>query len=536
MYKKSILVFIFGLFATPIFAKNQNSEIDNLLKSLDSEIEKREVYQNQKQITIDSLKNLLQEATSQTQKYDYLKQLSDQYGSFVYDSAWVYTKKMFEMADSIAVDSYRVDAKLKMSFILISSGLYSEAKTILQNIDLSKCTNAQKLEYYTNLTRLYFDLRDYVKDEYFSSYYGEQGLVAQDSVVIFQTNKDLKNIALGQKEMRNENIDLSIGYFESALSNKNISVKDEALVTSCLGYLYSLKGNNDESIKMLVRAAICDIKSVTKETVALRNLADKLKNYNELERASNYIKIADEDAKFYNARQRMAEIGNVYTDIQQERMKLIEEQRNNYVRFFMVMCLLVVIGVVLLFIVIKQYRKLNETKDLILKSNQDLQRTNNKLQETNKIKEEYIGYFFRVNSEFIQKQSSLQNKINKLLNNKDFDKLKSVVSPEDLEEQRLELYKSFDKIFLKIFPTFIDEYNLLFSDEDRYRQTTSDTLLDTNLRIFALIRLGIKDNEDIAEFLNKSVNTVYTYKTKIKNKSIVDNDDFEKRIMQIKAV
>ena len=114
-----------------MFAKIQNPEIDNLLKPLDAEIAKRDYYQNQKQNTIDSLKNLLSECTTQTQKYEYLKQLSDEYGSFVYDSAWIYTRKMYQMADSIAIESYRIEAKLKMSFVLISSGLYTEAKSLL---------------------------------------------------------------------------------------------------------------------------------------------------------------------------------------------------------------------------------------------------------------------------------------------------------------------------------------------------------------------------------------------------------------------
>lgn len=530
-----MLIFIFGFLESPLFAKIQNPEIDNLLKPLDAEIAKRDYYQNQKQNTIDSLKNLLSECTTQTQKYECLKQLSDEYGSFVYDSAWIYTRKMYQMADSIAIESYRIEAKLKMSFVLISSGLYTEAKSLLTTINVNECTEEQKLEYYANMTRLNFDLRDYVKDEYFSEYYEKEGVAMQDSVVKYQKDPNQKDIVIGQKEMRSGNADLAIGYFEKALSNPEISDKDVALVTSCLGYLYSNKGNDMEAVRMLVKASLCDIKTVTKETVALRNLANKLRNYDELDRANDYIRIADEDAKFYNARQRMAEIGNVYTDIQQERMKLIEEQRNNYIRFFIVMFLLVIIAAVLLVIIVKQYRKLNETKDLILKNNQDLQRTNNKLQESNKIKEEYIGYFFRMNSDFIQKQENLQKRVTKLLNNKDFEKLKNVVSEDDLKEQRADLYKNFDKMFLKIFPTFVEEYNALFAEKDRVSLLAADAL-DTDLRIFALIRLGIKDNVDIAEFLGFSVNTIYTYKTRIKNKSIVDNDEFEKKIMKIKAV
>jgi DNA-binding NarL/FixJ family response regulator len=80
------------------------------------------------------------------------------------------------------------------------------------------------------------------------------------------------------------------------------------------------------------------------------------------------------------------------------------------------------------------------------------------------------------------------------------------------------LYFSFDKVFLKLFPDFVTFFNSLFDERDRI-VLKEGQLLNTELRIFALIRMGISDTEKIAKILNYSVNTIYAYKTRVKSKS-----------------
>jgi hypothetical protein len=341
----------------------------------------------------------------------------------------------------------------------------------------------------------------------------------------------LKLAAIAMQDMKKKNFSSAIRNYEMLLNIPNLTNHEIAIAASSLGYLYSLSGEKDKAIIMMVKAAIADIKSATKETVALRNLASMMFVYGDKfeEKAYDYIEIADEDAQYYNARHRMAEVSTVLPIIQKERIKNVEAQRNQYIRFFIAMCLLVLIALIFLFIIFKQYRKLSETKDLIMKSNTDLQKTNQKLQESNKIKDEYIGYFFRMNSDFIQKLTTVRKKVAKLIANREFDKLKNVISDQDLDLQREELFQTFDKIFLKLFPTFIDDFNSFFAEEDRIILNKSE-LMNTDLRIFALIRLCIKDNEAIAN-PKYSVNTS-NIQTRIKNKSMLDNDEFEKKIMK----
>ena len=186
-------------------------------------------------------------------------------------------------------------------------------------------------------------------------------------------------------------------------------------------------------------------------------------------------------------------------------------------------------------IIFLQLRKINKVKSILQEANNNLRKVNTHLIEANKIKEEYIGYFFNVNSEYIEKIESFQKNLHRKIVAKQYNDLDNIINNTDLKKERENLFINFDKIFLKIFPNFVFEFNKLFGPEDQIMPEKGE-LLNTDLRIFALIRLGITDNDKIAKFLNYSVNTIYTYKTKIKNKTIVDRDLFEQKIMEIKAI
>ena len=186
-------------------------------------------------------------------------------------------------------------------------------------------------------------------------------------------------------------------------------------------------------------------------------------------------------------------------------------------------------------IIYKQLRELKKVKLKLQEINADLQKMNDSLVEADKIKEKYIGYFFKVNSIYIDKIEEFQKLVHRKIVARQFDDLDDLIKNSFFKKERENLYINFDKIFLKIFPHFVSEFNTLFKEEDRII-LQEDELLNTDLRIYALMRLGISDNEQIAKFLDYSVNTIYTYKTKIKNKTIVPRQEFEERIMAIKAL
>ena len=174
--------------------------------------------------------------------------------------------------------------------------------------------------------------------------------------------------------------------------------------------------------------------------------------------------------------------------------------------------------------------KLKKAQALIAQRNQQLEVKNEQLEEVNKIKDEYIGRSFYINSEYINKVEKLYRSIDRKISMHRFEDLRSSLKESELGEERKSMFVDFDETFLKLFPHFIERYNELFDEPDQ--KPLDKKQLTTEMRIFALIRLGITDSERIANFLNYSVHTINTYKTRVKNRSHIDNDKFESRIME----
>jgi Domain of unknown function (DUF6377) len=285
----------------------------------------------------------------------------------------------------------------------------------------------------------------------------------------------------------------------------------------------------------LIRAALADIQSSTKETSAIFNLASLLFKSGELQRASVYIQKAVDDAVFYGARQRKVQLSAILPLIEAEKISRVENQKKNLITYSAGATFTLLVVIILAIIIFRQVKKLQLAKKIITDAKDQQQLINNKLTEANKIKEEYIGYFFNVNSDFFAKIERFKKLVDKKITDRKFEEIKFLVNNINLKQEKDEILKNFDKVFLKLFPDFVADFNSLFKPEDQIKLKDNE-LLTTDLRIFALIRMGIHDNEKIAQILEYSVNTVYTYKTKIKNKSIVPNEEFEHRIMEIKTM
>lgn len=245
-------------------------------------------------------------------------------------------------------------------------------------------------------------------------------------------------------------------------------------------------------------------------------LAELLCDGPEADRSYAYIHDALEDADYYNARHRKLSINPILPVIEQARMDSISRQRNQMVLIAVLCVLLVCIVVCASMIVLRQNRK--------------LLRRSEQLSEVSKIKDEYIGHSFYVNSEYIAELEELYKSINQKLVARQYDDLRDLSKMSKMQKRRERMYESFDKCFLSIFPSFVSEYAKLFPEGEV--DPTSKTLTP-EMRIFALIRMGISDSERISRFLNYSVHTIYTYKTRVKTKSVVSNEEFERRIKAV---
>jgi MFS superfamily sulfate permease-like transporter len=245
---------------------------------------------------------------------------------------------------------------------------------------------------------------------------------------------------------------------------------------------------------------------------------------------------------FYGARQRKAQVSAILPLIEGEKINIVESQKKTLVVYLagtIILLLCVIVLAVIIFMQVKKLQlakhKLTEAHVKELTVNHELADTNNRLSEANKIKEEYLGYIFSSNADFFTRIERFKKSIEQKVADRKLDEVKFLVNNINIKREKDDLLKNFDKIFLKLFPNFIDAFNTLFKNEDHFKVKDNE-LLNTDLRIFALIRMGIHDNEKIAEVLEYSVHTINTYKTKIKNKSIVPNEEFEQRIMQIRSI
>jgi tetratricopeptide (TPR) repeat protein len=542
------------VFAGPAKAADN---IDSVQRVLNQAIENKAKYEQAKLRDIQQIKNELAGSyASLNARYVNYQRLFNAYKSFVHDSAYVYCQKLNSVAHQLNDPDKINYAKVNMGFVLVSAGMFKEGLDTLNKVDPKKLTESQRYEYLFLQARSHFDLGDYDKINDYYQKYSTVGLAYCDSIINSTKPGTYENLsAVGLKALRNAQYQAALEPYTQIMHMPQ-SYQDSAINYSCLSYIYKEMKRPELSLGYLMKAAIIDNTHSTKEAVALTNLAEYYYQQGDAKTAFTYINSSIDDANFYGARHREAQISSIMPIIQAEKINGIEKQKRSLAIYASIITSLIVVVIIFAFITLRQLKKLKIADQVIVNKNQDLNvandsltkvnkvldstnrslsRINTKLDEANIIKDEYIGYFFNIHSDYIEKIDRLKRSIDKNLKEKRYEEVMLVLNRLNTNFERENLYHSFDKVFLNIFPNFIDDFNALF-DADHRVHFNADHLLNTELRIFALIRLGIDENETIAKILNYSVNTIYTYKTKVKNRSFVPNDEFEERIMLIKAV
>ena len=461
--------------------------------------------------------------------------LYEEYKVFNYDSAYTYAQKYLHLATQLRNNELVHSSKIKLSFILLSAGLFKEALDTLSIIPVATLQPRHKIEYFTLLARCYYDLADYAADKYHSPQYNNLGNQFLDSALQYPISRFDIAYYSGLKNIRSGEIEAARKYFEGLINDSLLTLHQQALATSTMSDIYIQKGQTDSAIQLLVKAAIADIKSSTKETSAIFNLSNLLFKKGDLQKASAYIEKAVEDALYYGARQRKVQMSAILPLIEGEKIARVENEKRTLITYAVTVTLLLLLLVYLTYIIAKQINKLKQTQKALTAAHAGQQVMNVKLEEANKIKEEYIGFFFTANTTLYNKIERFKKKAEQKIGDRKLEEIHYLLNSLNVKQERDELLKSFDTIFLKIFPHFIEDYNALFKKEDQAHLKDHE-VLNTDLRIFALIRLGITDNDKIANILGYSVNTINSYKTKIKNRSLIPNEFFEEKIMAIKSV
>lgn len=532
---RSIYITILIFFSTlTIFG---NTSIDSVLQSLDEVIAERHVFYGEKYQTIDLLRNRLSSADRNNDAllFDINLALFDEFGSFVYDSAFYYATQLQSLAFNSGNQDLISISKMKMSFVLLSSGMFHEALDTLNSINTLNLDANKKVEYFDLKARAYFDMAEYANDPYFAPIYKAKGLEFTRKAIQFtHPEKYQKWASMALLNLKSKRLDSALVYYKKVLSDFDVSMHQKAMVYASMADCSLEAGDTLVAISYLAESGINDIKSVVTETIALRSLANVLFHLGAVKEAHQYIVLANEDAGFYGARQRAFQISGVLPIIEGEKLDLIEKQKKQlelYVIFLALLAALIIFSLVVIF---KQLTGLKKARVAILEANNNLKQLNGNLKEANKIKEEYIAYYFNISTNYVDKMEHLKESISRNLENKRYGNIDQSLSKLVIKKERDQLFQNFDKIFLNIFPDFVDGFNALFEEENRV-YLSEQGAMNTDLRIFALIRMGIFENEKIAKILNFSINTIYSYKNRIKKRSIFPNNEFEEKIMEIKS-
>lgn len=508
---------------------------DSLLRVLDKELEIADRYVLMKNEKIEDVKQELNYAFEDSEKYRLLDSIFELYQSYHYDSAFRYISRLQDIAYEMDDQNKIVQSKIKMGFIFISSGMFKEAEDTLSTVNPMSLKDSIRSDFYAVMALLYYGMAD-LQDTYYTRVYQDKAHVYVDSILKYSPPVSYEyQYFKGLRHVRKGEYAQGLKVLQGLSKMKDPDLHQKAIINSTMSDIYINLDEEEKAIELLAKASIFDIRDATKETTAILYLANLIYPRGDIKRAYVYIKKALADANFYGARHRKIQVGNILPIIEEERISIIEKQRKTFLIYAIIVTLLSLVIIFFVFIILRQLRKLKRAENEIIQTNKALRQTNQKLQESNKIKEEYIGYYFNIISNYIDRLENLKQNLDKNLELNKFDTVRYIVRSIKLKNERQNLYQGFDRIFLSLFPDFIKKFNMLFAEEDRI-EVEDNELLNTDLRIFALIRLGINENDKIASILGFSVNTIYTYKTRIRNKSIVPNEEFEKRIMEIRVM
>lgn len=546
--KKVILIFVTIVLSGLLYAK-ENKSTDALLREIDGIIKNRQTYGAEKEARIADLKKLLVEAASDEQRYGFCGRLFDEYRAYNLDSSFVYAQRKEELAHRLNKLDYLDDSAMNMAEVMGTTGMYKEALELLGKID-KKTLPDYLYGYYYHLYRTIYGLMgDYAVTEKAKKEYYRMTDLYRDSLLQINTSDSLGHaLVMADKYIVHARYDEAIDMLMEYYSKPSLDDHAQAMITYTISEGYRLKGDKQGQKHYLALSAIADLKSAVKEYVSLRKLASLVYEAGDIDRAYNYLKCSLEDATLCNARLRTLEISQVFPIIDQAYQLKTKRQQQEMKVSLICISLLSVFLLVAIFFVYKQMKKvaaarrevvdtntlLQELNEELHDSNSQLKEMNHTLSEANYIKEEYIGRYMDQCSTYLDKMDLYRRSLNKIAAAGRVEELyKAIKSSQFLDEELKEFYANFDVTFLQLFPSFVEEFNALLTEP---MQPKPGEQLNTELRIFALIRLGITDSTKIAQFLRYSVTTIYNYRTRVRNKAVGERDEFEAKVMQIGKV
>lgn len=547
---KRIIIFLYicSVCAYQLHAANNNSVVDSLLLQLDQIIQNRPVYIEQKEKKLNDLRKALRQRISDENRFRLLGEYLDEYRSYNTDSSLYISRERYQVALRMKNQEHQDNALMNTAEIMGTAGMYKEAIDLMQNVHINLLPDELHPYYYHIYRTVYGLMADYAVTEREKKLYAEITDKYRDSLLL--VNKDnllvYTLIQSDQYNVRGE-YDNAIQLLTDYLAGQIDNVHDVAICAYTLSESYRLKEDTEKEKEYLILSSIADMRSAVREYISLRKLAVLLYQEGDIDRAYSYLKLCMDDAVFCNARLRILEILQIFPLINDAYQQKTEKQQEQMKWALVSISLLSIFLLIAIFYVYKQMKRVAAARHEVVDANkrlkelnEELQRYNLQLKEANHIiaensylKEEYIGRYMDQCSVYLEKMDNYRRSLGKIAASGKVDELyKHIKSSKFIDEELKDFYANFDNTFLQLFPTFVEDFNALLADGEQIYPKASERM-STELRIFALIRLGITDSVKIAQFLRYSVITIYNYRTKVRNKAAGDRDLLEQEVMKI---
>lgn len=549
MVKVLVSLFFLSVLLEP--AVQAQNKLDSLLSLLELEMLEKEKYDAEKNLKIEAYKKLAENQPKDSrQKFIYYLTVIDEFEKYSFDSTLFYIEKNLDLARRIGDKSLVDEARLFLSSTLGNVGRSKEAEDVLKQIEVNKLPPKLFLRYCAIARKLYEDLSFYAITEDNTNNYNQLYSSYKDTLLQLVDNESEMYLSIKEKDLLDQRkLEECLRVNSKRLETVKIGTKDYSLITFQRSLIYELMSKVELQKECLILSAISDIRASVKDNASLTTLASLIYQEDQIEKAYRYIQNAYEDAIRYNSRLRFLEISKTLSLITAAYQQISDLQKSRLRQNLIIISFLSFILLITVIAIRYQVRKLSAARNELRSSNLKLNKANGSLLQVNSkleklyldlsesdhVKEQYIANFLNIHSEYIDKIDRYQKVVKKMLASRKYEELYNRVSSQEVIDAEVkQFYETFDQAFLSIYPDFIKQLNALLIPSEEI-ELKEDELLNTELRIFALIRLGIKDSSKIARLLRYSVNTIYNYRVKIKNKSSVPREEFEDKVQEINA-
>ena len=522
---------------------------DSLLVKLNQTIEQRPSYMQRKEEALETLRQSLSKLSAgnvegRMNLYEALWQENRSYNT---DSSLFYATALSQLAQQSGNEEQKQNALLHRATALMTIGMFKEAYEIIKPLREGGVLPGQRSQFFHLGRSLFGLMADYAVTAQEKAAYASLTDDFRDSLLtIYEAGSNMYRMIYADKLTAH-------GKYAEAL-RELLPFTPTGDGRFDAGYHYTIAeayyhmGRIEEARHYYTLAAISDMQSDTREYIALRKLAVILFQSGDIDRAYHYLTLCMADAKACNARLRILEILDTFPVVNEAYLEKKQQQQRVITGVLIAISLLVVSLIFAIFSVLKQKKalqqaqtdlahansQLNEVNRTLVEYNEEMKRQNQLITETSYLKEAYITQYMDQCSTYLEKMESFRKRLRQLLSAGKTKEIQQALTSynQEVETELAEFYDSFDTTFINLFPTFVEDFNALLR-EDEQVQLKPGQKLNTELRVFALIRLGITDSTKIAHFLRYSVTTIYNYRTRMRNRARGDRDELEKQVMEI---